>query len=52
MTIDTDELIEYFKQPCNVCKDKDTNWCERCCTVSVAIDEIESFIDKKSNSAK
>ncbi len=50
MTIDTDELIEYIEKACVGCKDKDTNWCERCCFVTNAVDTIESFIDTKSNS--
>ena len=52
MTIDTDELIEYIEKPCVDCKDKDTNWCERCCQVTNTLDTIESFIDTKCNSPK
>ena len=50
MTIETDELIKYIEKACVGCKDKDTNWCERCCQITNAIDTIESFIDTKSNS--
>lgn len=50
MTVDTDELIKYIEKTCVVCKDKDTNWCERCCPITNMIDTIESFIDTKSDS--
>lgn len=47
MLIDSDELIKYFESGCNTCKEKDTNWCERCCFVTNAVDTIESFVDTK-----
>ena len=47
MTIDTDELIRYIEKPCKDCKDKNSNWCERCCEVTKTLDTVESFISIK-----
>lgn len=47
MIIDSEELIKYIEKPCLDCKDKNSNWCERCCEVSRALDTIEDFISKK-----
>ena len=47
MIIDSEELIKYIEKPCKDCKDKNSNWCERCCEVTKTLDTVESFISYK-----
>lgn len=39
--IDADDLKAQIQKQCDICRDKDTSWCEHCCNVN----DWEEYID-------